>query len=591
MLEHFWKISDKTNINTTVSYQFGEIGSNRLDFQGVTNPDPIYYRNLPSYYTSTFNDDTNAFEGDSPLNVGMANGAKANFLNNRQLNWDKIYRSNQTNGGNSLIVLYEDRVDDKQAVANTVLTSRLADNIVMNAGATFKKLKSHNFQNLLDLLGGDYYNDIDVFGKKADQAQSDLNNPNRRVVAGDTYGYNYNMDANTIDAFTQFKFDYRKFDFYVAQSFSRSDYQREGLYKNGYYPSNSFGKSEKVVFENFGFKGGVNYRISGRQFLSFNGLYQTKAPAMRNVFPNARINNFATRDIQSEKISSADASWILNMPKLKMRVTGYFSKVTDATKATFFFADGGGVDDGDPDTNDDSAFLAETVTGLTKKNIGAEFGAEYQITSTIKATITGGYGQFTIDSNPNVFYTQDAQATTARPNPILSLGESNLKGYRQAGTPQQAASFGLEYRDPKFWFIGANINYLGNNYVDIAPILRTKNFFSDTSNGQRVGDGIPFPEATEAQANKILKQERLADFNLVNLTGGKSWRVSGKTIGFFASVNNVLDKIYKTGGFEQARNANFRQLNNDFQSGTPPFAPKYFYGFGRTYFVNFYLNF
>lgn len=590
MLEHFWNISDKTKLNTTVSYQFGQIGNSRLDFQGVTNPDPVYYQNLPSFFTSTYDEDTNVFEGNSPQNILEANRARNSFIANPQLNWAQIYAYNKTNLGNSLVVLYEDRTDDKLLAANTVLTSRLADNIMLNAGATFKKLKSHNFQNLVDLLGGKYYNDVDLFGDNSNQEQSDLNNPNRRVVEGDTYGYNYNMMANTVDAFSQFKFDYRKIDFYLAQSFSRSEYQREGLYRNGYYPSNSFGKSEKVVFENFGFKAGLTYRISGRQFFNFNSFYQTKAPAMRNVFPNARVNNNSTINVQSEKVASADASWILNMPKLKVRLTGYFSKVKDATKTTFFFAEGGGLDDGDPNTDDDSAFLAETVTGLDKKNIGAEFGLEYQITSTLKATLTGAYGQFTFDSNPNASYTQDSQASATRTNPIINLGPSNIKGYRQAGTPQQAASFGLEYRDPKFWWIGANVNYLGNNYIDVAPILRTKNFFIDTASGT-VADGIPFPEATEAKAKKLLKQERFADFNLLNITGGKSWRISGKTIGFFASVNNVLDKIYKTGGFEQARNANFRQLNNDAESGTPPFAPRYFYGFGRTYFVNLYLNF
>ena len=78
---------------------------------------------------------------------------------------------------------------------------------------------------------------------------------------------------------------------------------------------------------------------------------------------------------------------------------------------------------------------------------------------------------------------------------------------------------------------------------------------------------------------------------LVNLTGGKSWRIKTSTIGFFASINNVLDISYKTGGFEQTRNANFREVNQDVSSGTPAFAPKYFYGFGRTYFVNLYINF
>ena len=315
-------------------------------------------------------------------------------------------------------------------------------------------------------------------------------------------------------------------------------------------------------------------------------MYQTKAPSIRSVFPNARVSNNFTTNISPENISSADASWIMNLPKMKVRLTGYFSKIKNSTRTTFFFADGVGIDDGDPATDDSGGdFLAETLTGLDRKNIGAELGFEYQITSTIKATLAGSYGEFTFDSNPNVSYTQDSQATATNINPIISLGETNMKGYRQGGSPQQAASFGLEYRDPKFWWVGANINYLGNSYLEIAPILRTKNFFIDSSNG------APFPEATPERAKELLKQEKFADFNLLNLTGGKSWRIKGDTFGFFASVNNVLDTTYKTGGFEQARNASFRELNNDFESGTPPFAPQYFYGFGRSYFLNLYINF
>jgi CarboxypepD_reg-like domain len=587
MLEHFWKIGKKSNLNTTLSYQFGKFGRSRLDFQGVDNPNPVYYRNLPSYFTSQYNEDTNAFEGDTPQNVTNAENARVKFLANKQINWGQIYESNKTNEGRSLIVLYEDRVDDNLVAANSVFSTSLSDNIVLNAGATFKSLKSRNFQNLQDLLGGQYFKDIETFGK-GDQQQSDLNNPNRNVVEGDKYGYNYNMNATTIDAFTQFKFTYKKIDFYTAQTFSRAEYQREGLYKNGYYPTNSLGKGKRVSFENFGFKGGLTYKISGRQFLNFNGLYQTKAPSMRNVFPNARVSNNTTINIVPENITSGDASWIMNLPKMKVRLTGYFSKIKNSTRTTFFFADGADIVDGDPSTDDSTGdFLAETLTGLNRKNIGAELGFEYQITSTLKATLAGSYGEFTFDSNPNVSYTKDLEASSSKTNPIVSLGTSSMRGYRQGGTPQQAATLGLEYRDPKFWWVGANINYLGNNYLEIAPILRTKSFFIDNS----TETGAPFPEATQERAKLLLKQEKFKDFNLLNLTGGKSWRIKGDTFGFFASINNVLDTTYKTGGFEQARNASFRELNNDFESGTPPFAPQYFYGFGRSYFLNLYLNF
>jgi hypothetical protein len=47
----------------------------------------------------------------------------------------------------------------------------------------------------------------------------------------------------------------------------------------------SFGKSETVNFENFGFKGGITLKISGKQLLNFNAAHSTKAPTIRNTFP------------------------------------------------------------------------------------------------------------------------------------------------------------------------------------------------------------------------------------------------------------------------------------------------------------------
>lgn len=578
MLSHYWKITDKTNLNTNVAYQSGSIGNTRLDTQSANNPDPTYYRNLPSYY---LNYHSNA--GEWLPKYGEAETAFQNFSNNSQINWNEIYTANQnTKLGNSAIVLYEDRNDDKQITANSLLNSTLSDNVSLNAGVTFRKLKSHNFQNLLDLLGGAYFLDVDNFNTSiSDNAtQSDLNNPNRQVGEGSTYGYNYNLMATVVDAFTQFKFRYNKFDFYLAQSFSKSIYQREGLYKNGLYAGNSFGKSSKKTFENFGFKGGLTYKITGRQFLDFNGVYMTKAPSLRNTFANARINNNITPDLERENIFSADASYILRTPKLKARLTGYMSKIQNATDISFFYAENISDSDGDEDS-----FISEIVTGLNKKNIGAELGIEYQITSTIEITGAASYGQYTIDNNPNLKINDDALATASNAYPITDFGQTFLKGTRQAGTPQQAYSFGVEYRDPKFWWIGANVNYLADTYLDISNILRTNNFSIDQTTG------LSYTGANEESVRKVLKQEKLDPFTLVNLTGGKSWKIKSNTFGVFVTMNNVFDIEYKTGGFEQSRKATFPNLQQDLVSGVRAFGPKYFYGYGRTYFVNLYFNF
>lgn len=595
MLSHYWKITDKTNLNTNIAYQTGSIGNTRIDYQLANNPDPTYYKNLPSYYKNdpTYFVPVLDSEGNQTLDDNgnpiysnpQADLAKSNFLNNGQIDWNRMYYTNAVvnKGEKSAYVLYEDRTEDKLWSANSILNSSIAENIVVNAGVNFKKLRSRNFQRLLDLLGGSYFLDIDPF-YTGNASQSDLNNPSRVVVKGDDYGYNYYLNAITFDGFTQFKFTYKKVDFYLAQSFSRSEYQREGLYRNGIYSSNSYGKSKSVVFENFGFKGGLTYKITGRQMLDFNGVYMTKAPTLRNVFSNARLNNNLTPNLTSESIMSADASYIIKTPKFKSRLTGYYSKIMNSTEVAFFYGEGLFDEQAVGAGNEDS-FISEIVTGINKKHMGLEFGFEYQITSTIKTTGSAAYGQYTFDNNPNLYVNDDAQASATNSNPITDFGKTYLKNYRVSGMPQQAYSIGLEYRDPKFWWIGANANYLADSYIDVSNIIRTNNFTIDKTTGST------FEGLTEETVRKVLKQEKFDPITLVNLVGGKSWKIKNDTFGFFASINNVFDVTYKTGGFEQSRKASYVDYQTDNANGTPSFGPKYFYGYGRTYFVNLYINF
>jgi hypothetical protein len=64
----------------------------------------------------------------------------------------------------------------------------------------------------------------------------------------------------------------------------------------------SFGKSEKLQFENFGFKGGLTYKLSGKQLLTFNGAHLTKRQRF-GIAPNSRLNNSIVDGLQSENIN------------------------------------------------------------------------------------------------------------------------------------------------------------------------------------------------------------------------------------------------------------------------------------------------
>lgn len=570
MLTDYWKINSKVQLNTTVAYQTGKIGNSRLDYL-VDNPDPVYYRKLPSYWLNHHNA-AGVFDGNSSISIANAKDNYDKFLANPQIDWKDIYLNVNSGPGNlsgeGKIVQYEDRNDENLLTFNTNLATQISDNVFINGGINYQISTTKNFKKMLDLLGANYFKDLNYFGY-GDQQQSDLNNPNRLVYVGDKYGYNYNIDASRLDAFTQFKFVYKKVDFYLAQSFSRSVYQREGLYKNGYNPTNSYGRSQQMEFDNFGFKGGLTYKLSGRHFIDFNGIYMSKAPNHKDVFPNARSNNDVTNNIGNETIKGIDLSYIIKAPKFKARLSGYFNEILNQTDINFYYSDGV------------NAFVSEIVTGINKKNRGGELGLEWQATPTLKFTGVAAYGEYTITNNPTVDVKDDANSLTFGARP------SNLEGYKQAGMPQQAFSAGIEYRDPKFWWIGVNANYIAENYIDVSVIKRSSSYYE----GFTTGAGSVVDKDLAA---KYLEQEKFAPLRLVNLVGGKSWRIQGKyTIGLFANVNNVFNVSYKTGGFEQSRNGNYQQDYQDHQSsnGYSSFGSKYFYGYGRTYMANIYLTF
>jgi len=565
MLNHYWDISENATLQTNASYQFGKIGNSRLDFNGGANPSPTYYQTLPSYFLRT-NDLSGAYI------------SQENFVNNGQLDWYRIFDANTTNtnaGLNNAYVLYEDRNDDKQITVNTIYNLEINNHISINGKLEYKRLRSQNFAEVLDLLGGSGYLDINNFADSEAQMQNDILNPNRVVGVGDAFRYNFNLKSDFINAFAQGQFKYNKVDFFAAVMVSQITNQREGLYKNGRFENNSLGASEKINFTNYGVKTGTTYKISGRNLINANVAYLTQAPTIRNSFSNSRENNNIVEDLKSEKVFSADASYIRRSSIITSRVSAYYTSIKDATEISFYFADGVG--------GDNTAFVQEIVSGIKKKQLGLELGLEAQVTATIKLKGAAAIGSFVYANNPNLYLTSDVTNEGIFDEKGRSGSYiSNLKNYKIAAGPHQAYSAGFEYRDPNYWWIGATVNFFNNTYVDIAPLTRSRNFYSDA-------DGLTFPDYDLESANQLLQQEKFDAYKVVNLVGGKSWKIDGYYISAFATVNNLLNTAYKSGGFEQGRNANYNELSADKALDKPVFGNKYWYGRGTTYFLN--LNF
>jgi hypothetical protein len=596
MLNHYWKINDKTNLNTNASYQTGSIGNTRVDQGGTRlvtiegqeayigggrNPLGNYYQRLPSYFLQ----DPNPTPGD----FQNAYLAQKEFVNNGQLDWESLYRANTiatSTGGNSIYAIQEDRIDDTQLTVNTIFDTQISDNILLNASINYRNLKSENFAEVKDLLGGTGFLDVDFFAEGedgevditvGDVAQSDLQNRNRIAKVGDRYKYNYEINADVLSGFAQAQFKYNRVDFYLGTSITNTNYQRNGLFENGNYQgAESFGKGEKQSFTDFSFKAGATYKITGRHLIDLNLGSLSKAPTIRNTFTNARQNNNVTIGLESEKIQNIDIGYIYRSPIVKARLTGFYSNFSNGTDLGFYFTEnlaGLGLEQ--------DAFIQEIMTNVEKQHIGIEFGIEAQLTPTIKLKGAASIGQYTFNNNPNLYITSDDLD-----GPItFGDGTTKLKDYHVAGGPERAYQVGFEYRDPKFWWVGLTTNYFSNAYVDVNNLARSANFSTDF-------DGQPFNDYDPEVANGLLKQEKFDDYVLVNIVGGKSWKINQYYVGFFATINNALDQEYITGGFEQGRKSNYRDLKEDrSRENGSVFGSRYFFGTGASYYVNVYVRF
>jgi hypothetical protein len=582
MLNHYWNLNSRFQINSHLAYQFGKTGNSRIDyggsriftdsdgtelfFGGGSNPDPAYYQKLPSYFLR--------FENNPDYHSAYLAGQE--FVQNGQINWEHLYLANQTaaaSGSNAIYALYEDRTDDRQVMANSNFRYMINQHLVLNGGLNIRSLKSENFASVLDLFGAPFFLDIDGFSEGS-AAQNDLQNPNRMVSKNDIFKYHYYLDAKQAGSFLQTELSSRKVDAYLAGQLSGTSYQRTGHFQNGNFPENSLGGSGILEFVNYGIKSGLTYKITGRHLLNFNAAHLTKPPALRNSFSNARQNNEAVKGLENEKISTVDAGYIIRTSHLTGRITGFYGLFEDATKVSFYYANG--LADGGREGT--TAFVQEVLSGIGKRHAGVEFGLDVPLTSSLKFKTAGSSGKYVYNANPQLYLTSDDFPG------MRKMGEAFIKNYRIPGGPQQAVQIGFEYRDPAYWWISASANHFSNAFIDIASLTRTRNFYTDI-------DGLPILSYDERVATNLLKQEEFDSYMLVNMVGGKSWRLKNRFVGFFGSLNNILDAAYKTGGYEQSRNVNYTLLKADAEREKPLFGSKYWFGPGTTYYAHVYYRF
>jgi hypothetical protein len=341
-----------------------------------------------------------------------------------------------------------------------------------------------------------------------------------------------------------------------------TEFYRTGKYQNGIFADNSLGDSKKENFSTGGVKGGVTYKLNGRNYFFFNAAYESRAPLFENVYVSPRTRNDAIANLETEKITSFEGGYLLRAPKAKIRATLYYTQFNDGYNTINFWHE------------DFRTFVNYSLSNIDRRHIGLEFGSDVTLGKGWSANFAAALGQYYYTDRMNAVITQDNNAAVLAENETIYS-----KDFYFANGPQSALSAGVFYRAKKFWTVSLTANYFANNYIDFNPARRTV-------------AGVELLEEGSVRESIIDQQKADGQFTL-DFFGSKSWRVSDFIDGFrrntFVVLNLGVSNIFDN---QDMVVTGFEQLRFDYEGkNINKFPPRYYYGFGRTFFASVIVRF
>ena len=631
ILKYVYTPDDDTEIAATLLWRTGKNGYTAMDWYDAADPRPDYYRNLPSYFWMEDPD----YDRQNFSKFAWAEEAWTNrtdeYANFQHLNWDKLYNVNYNNVDakglkRSKYVIEERRVDQNDLNFGLNLKHNFNKHIMLSGGFVYKWNRTEYYKKLDDLLGGDYYMNIDQFAERdfassPAMIQNDLdyymqNGQAQILEVGDKYGYDYLANIFDVKVWGTVSLDYGNFKANVSAKIGMHEFWRTGLVRKGLFPGlddngneivvdgkvlttydnmgrpiTSKGNSSAPDFFTYSAKLGLQYHFEGGHRIYANGGYFNDAPTFSQSFISPRTRNSLVPNLTTTKTVSADINYQYSNNGYNVRVTGFWTKIMDQTDMMSFYDD------------TQNSFTNFAMTGIDQRHMGIELG--FKVPLPVKGLSVEGalsWGEYIYTSTPRMTQTIDNSAELIIDNqpvtywashPIYKrvivdgqevfdqdldgyIVEKNQKHYVPS-TPQLAADLGLNYRTNSYWFFEIDAQYFANSYLDMNPLYRTDMAVSGP-------DGIASPVEIEYMA----AQEKFKPAFLLNASVGKSWYIDRKyNFGFSLNVQNILNnRNVKTGGYEQTR-----LIDSATKTRYYRFDPKYFYMQGVNYMLNLYFRF
>lgn len=213
----------------------------------------------------------------------------------------------------------------------------LSDKVTLSAGVDGRTYKGFHYQQVHDLLGGDYV---------MTTGNSNID-PNARLRVGDKISFNYDGHTNWLGGYGQIEYKTPVLSAVVSGTLSQVGYKRIDLFRtrvvrnsNGVDVPVPYGGTTNVDgrdytnaeansvetdwarLDGYSLKAGANYNLTEHNNIFVNAGYISRIPFFNQVY-DANGNKY--KGVRNEGITSIEAGYGISYPSLKATLNAYYT--------------------------------------------------------------------------------------------------------------------------------------------------------------------------------------------------------------------------------------------------------------------------
>ncbi len=575
-----WKMNEKTKLTTSILTKYAMYSSTRLNYNNSDNPQPDYYKKMPSYYMDVWP----PYEGDTDDAARQKWQTTYDYLKaskgNRQMQWDQMYYANQQssradNDEDAMYYLQAYHDDQLTLSLASTLKKNLTNTSVLDLGFSASANVGFHYQTMEDLLGAARFRNVNTYvigtyEADAPEAQYDMRRPNAIIGKGDRFGYDYNIYVNKGNVWATYSEDVGFMHYFFSGRIGGVTMQRKGKMQNGLAPENSYGRSHTAKFIEGGGKFGTNINLFPGNILTLGIGYEQKAPTARTAFLAPQINNDFVDGLKEERNFSTEIGYQFQNSWLQANISAYYSHLRNVTEYSMFYYD------------TEHSFSYVSLKGIKKQYMGIELGLNVKVTDWLNVKALGTMSDAKYLNNARVTYMLSQDGKYRQDIAVT-------RGIREGGTPFNAASLDLSFHK-NGWFVDLIGNYYNKIYLYYTPVTRYAGDFVEYAGGEYGGQPVRTVTGVDGKEHNISTLPDQAKGHggfMIDASIGKSLYLhKGRSMSINLMLTNILNnRNICTGGMEQNRRdideqgeaiRTYSFLNN----------PKKFYAYGINGMLN-----